>query len=421
VQRLPVLVPLYQRGIMRTEVFRLAFWIDRMLLPERDRRGEGDWTIPQGQVLSPEEVQERFPDVDRNGLAGGALWYDARIPDSQRLLMQVLRGACRLDATALNYMTANGLLTNGGRVEGVRARDVEGGETYLYEAPTVINAAGPWGAEVASRFGGEGEWFRPQLCAWNVLFDRPAPSSCALGAAPPRTGAQHFFIHPWKGRMLVGTGHAARTPSGPSPDPTREEMIDFLADLNSAFPTLELHHQEVLSVYSGALPATHEQTTQLSKTDRWIDHADRGGPEGLFSVQGTKFTAARSTAEQAMNQLFPSRSSTAVVDLFSYVRNQKSPPERGLYDYDWHPDPREEDWMGSLKDIAEEESAVHLDDLMFRRTSLGDNPERAIQLASRLCDLFDWDDERCGEEVARVAEAFSYTRSRYLTQSQDRF
>jgi glycerol-3-phosphate dehydrogenase len=412
VERLPVLVPLYQRGLMRTEVFRLAFWVDRLLLPRRDRRGEGGRHIPYGQVLSPSEVKQRFPAVDEEHLAGGALWYDARVPDSQRLIMEVLRSACRMGATALNYMPAVDLLTDRGRVAGVQARDHRAGTSYRFRADRVVNAAGPWSPEVARSFDQELAEFCGSLSAWNVLFDRETPTDCAVGAAPPESGNRHYFLHPWKGRLLMGTGHATREGSDTSPRPTPDEMDAFLDELNKAFPALGLSRREVLNVYSGALPVKQEEATTLAKTDRWIDHAKHGGPEGLFSVQGTKFTAARSTAERGVARIFPKRAvSEEKRSVFRSCRTGQSTP-RGIFDDHWEPASDDLTGWESLVQIVQEEAVVHLDDLILRRTSLGDNPARALQVAPQLCDLFDWGPGRCQKEVRRVAEHFSHVRNR---------
>jgi len=406
VERLPVLVPLYQRGLMRTEIFRLAFWVDRLLLPRRDREGDGDRHIPYGQVLSSAEVRRRFPAVDEEGLAGGALWYDACIPDSQRLVMEVLRSACQMGATVLNYMPATDLLTDQGRVVGVQARDVQRGASYEFQADKVVNAAGPWSPEVARNFDREPTAFCEYLSAWNVLFDREAPAECAVGARPPSSGSPYYFLHPWKGRLLVGTGHATRERRDMSPRPTPDEIDTFLKNLNRAVPALDLSHEEILHVYAGLLPTKREGSTTLAKTDRWIDHAEHGGTKGLFSVQGTKFTAARSTAERGMAQIFPDRAVSAEnKDTFQQDRVEHT-HRRGVFDYGWIPGPDESCWQEELARIIEEESVVHLDDLILRRTSLGDNPFRALQLAPKLCDLFHWTEERCRKEVRRVEKHY---------------
>ena len=51
---------------------------------------------------------------------------------------------------------------------------------------------------------------------------------------------------------------------------------------------------------------------------------------------------------------------------------------------------------------------AHLDDLILRRTSLGDNPARALELAPVLSRLFDWDEPRRREEIERVKAFYQW-------------
>ncbi|MEZ4484845.1 MAG: hypothetical protein R2864_09675 [Syntrophotaleaceae bacterium] len=81
---------------------------NRGLLPER--------SLKVGRVLSVEETAARFPGIDRCGLRGAALWQDGFVPDSPRLLIELLRWACRYGAHALNYCPADGLQISGGSV-----------------------------------------------------------------------------------------------------------------------------------------------------------------------------------------------------------------------------------------------------------------------------------------------------------------
>jgi glycerol-3-phosphate dehydrogenase len=48
-----------------------------------------------------------------------------------------------------------------------------------------------------------------------------------------------------------------------------------------------------------------------------------------------------------------------------------------------------------------------LDDLILRRTSLGDNPERALKIAPQLCELFDWDEEQKESEINRLEKFYN--------------
>ncbi|MFB6231276.1 MAG: FAD-dependent oxidoreductase, partial [Salinibacter sp.] len=276
-----------------------------------------------------------------------------------------------------------------------------------FRAGTVVNAAGPWSREVAHNFDRELSDLNPCLSAWNVLFDREAPAECAVGAVPSGDG-KHYFLHPWKGRVLIGTGHAPRDDKEGSPRPSPREMDDFLRKVNEAFPNLRLNREEVVSVYAGYLPAKQRGSSALAKEERWIDHSARGGPEGLFSVQGTKFTAARSTAEEGITRIFPSCTvSDEKRDTFERACAERT-GERGIFDYDWRPRTAASDWQESLAQIIDEESVVHLDDLILRRTSLGDNPARALDVAPTLYRLFDWGPDRCQEEVRRIEAQFPH-------------
>lgn len=407
VERLPVLVPLYQRGLLRTSLFRLAFGLDRVLLPRRDRELDGERSIPYGQVVSAADVKQRFPAVDDCGLKGGALWFDACIPDSQRLVMEALRCACGLGGTALNYMPATGLLTDAGRVVGVRARDRLRGADHEFAADMVVNAAGPWSREIADQFDQSVPELYRYSIAWNILFDRAALSDCALGVRPPISGAQIHFLLPWKDRLLAGTGHAPRDTKDERPQPSPGELRDHLDELNKAIPGLQVSQEDILHVYAGYLPVDDEEGGHLAKEDRFIDHAKRGGPHGLYSIGSSKLTAARSTADKVLSTILSDREVTSARRArFHALRSQRAVEQgawrkRGLSIDD-------ASRASALRQIIREESVYHLDDLMLRRTDLGDDPHRALEVAPALCSLFDWDESRCQEELARIERHFRW-------------
>jgi glycerol-3-phosphate dehydrogenase len=59
-------------------------------------------------------------------------------------------------------------------------------------------------------------------------------------------------------------------------------------------------------------------------------------------------------------------------------------------------------WTIDLKTIIKNESVLHIDDLIYRRTSIGDNPVRVRALAERVANLFDWDDQRKQHELSNL-------------------
>jgi glycerol-3-phosphate dehydrogenase len=103
-------------------------------------------------------------------------------------------------------------------------------------------------------------------------------------------------------------------------------------------------------------------------------------------------------SEKTINRVFPNTQP---------VSTTVSPPDtiqkpRGIFDYYWYPDPKDNSWQIELKELIQTESVHHLDDLVIRRTSLGDNPERAMKIAPSLCQLFDWSEARSQQEIERL-------------------
>jgi glycerol-3-phosphate dehydrogenase len=333
------------------------------------------------------------------------------MPDSQRILIGALRWACEYGLQALNYVRAVGLVKSRGKALGIRAVDEVYGSEWIFKARNVVNMAGPWCRDLASAFDrDEPSLFRSML-AWNVLFDRKSISCCATAVSPPGPHQHTYFVVPWKGMMLAGTGHAPWSDQEKHAIPNSEQLSRFCTDLNRALPGINVKTTDILHVFAGLQSARKEGGTEFAERDVFIRHADNGGVSGLYSVSGIKFTTARKIAEKTIGNLFPSmrEKKGCFYDLHS------PPPDSletaGIYDFDWRPDQEDQTWKAEMRQLIERESVVHLDDLMIRRTSLGDNPSRATAMGPSLCDLFDWDEERRGREMKRVIEHFRFCKA----------
>jgi glycerol-3-phosphate dehydrogenase len=390
-------MPLYDKGLLRPSVLRLALGANDLLSASRNAGLDCQQRIPTSTVLGGDEVTRIFPGVVRSGLSGAALWHDAHVPDSQRVIIEVLRWAASLSARALNYVEAAQLVSSRGVVAGVRARDNESGREFEIRSDVVINATGPSCRSFAAAADRDiPALFRPSL-AWNVLFDRRAPSDCALALTPDTPGARTYFLHPWKGRLLAGTGHApcARPLDSTTPDGATLER--FIADLNRVLPDANLDPDAIVRVYAGMLPVRREGGIELTKRAVICDHGRRGGPRGFFSISGIKLTTARCEAAKLLRAAFGAvRSARPERPAAAHT------PSVATLSYDWMPDAAAGDWKRELTALIEEESVVHLDDLVFRRSAIGDNPARARKLAPEISALFDWSDERRGDELQRV-------------------
>ncbi len=228
-----------------------------------------------------------------------------------------------------------------------------------------------------------------------------------MAVAPSHTGGQVYFLHPWKGRLLIGTGHASRDALSKEPKPSEAELRTFLDDINDSVPGIALTTDDILHVYSGFLPVKRERTTDLTSDSAIVDHGEAGGPTGLFSVAGNRFTASRHAAHRIVSRLFPGLADHGAAGIPRDETIGERTAETG-YAYDWWPEQLDASTREMLKRTIAEEAVMHLDDLILRRTSIGDNPARALALAAELSTLFEWDEPRRRRELQRINTHFSW-------------
>jgi glycerol-3-phosphate dehydrogenase len=409
VSPLSCLMPLYGKGVRRPSILRIASLMNDVLSYKRNNGVRQDKHLPSGKVISPEQTKISFPLVDGMGLQGGAVWYDVCMPDSQLILMEILRASCKNGTTALNYVEANKLLHTKGSVAGVVATDKENGESHEYKAPVVVNAGGPWCRDIAARFDrDEPDLFKGSI-AWNMLVNRDALSTSALAITPKKPDGHTYFLLPWKGKLLAGTVHKPWSSGPENITPSPEIIQKCIDDLNYAIPSLDITRKDILYHFQGLLPAAEEGSADIAVREVIHNHADNGGPCGFYSISGVKYTTARLVAEKTLKQIFPERKVERIFSDKTSAPLQTESNSHRIFDFNWIPASHEEKWMEDLRPIIQDESVRHLDDLIFRRTSLWDNPERALEIAPKLCELFDWDISRCNEEISRVKKKINNT------------
>lgn len=400
VHPLRCLMPLYGDGLRRPSVLRCALLVNDLLSARRNAGVAEKSRLGRGRVLGLEEILALYPGVRRERLRGAAFWQDAAMPLSQRLLMEMLRWAAACGATSLNYVAARSLTLEGGRVSGVEAEDRETGASLRFRSPVVVNCAGPWSRGLAERFDRDlPPLFRPSL-AMNVYLAREPVADLALAVAPPVRGARTYFLYPWEGGVFAGTYHAPLRRGEEEGRPWERHLAEFLSDLNAAVPGLEAAEDRVLRVHWGLLPAAEEGTERLAVREVILDHGRRGGPAGLVSVSGVKFTTARLVAEKTLRLVaalegkslpprgaFPRPAAQALPDgeAFRRMIREDRPAARTL-----------------VERLRREESSLHLDDLLLRRTAWGTDPRRAEVLGGEVCDLAGWTGERAERETRRL-------------------
>jgi glycerol-3-phosphate dehydrogenase len=303
VRPLRCLMPLYGGGLKRPSALRAALALNDMLSVGRNRGVRLDVRIGPSEVLDADATRHAFPLVRSDGLLGAAAWSDYFMVSSERVLIELLRGACREGATALNYVRVDELLVQGGEVGGVRVTDTLSDARHTVHARRVVNCMGPTATELARGYGGDTDaLFRPSL-AFNVLLEATLPNDSAVAVAAPTTGASTLFLVPQERTVLAGTMHLPRPAGTRVAEPTRSELESYLAHLRAAVPGFDIGLRHVRRVFAGLLPVRVGGTVDLVKREVVLDHGRAGGPRGFYSVSGVKYTTAVDVARQVIARL----------------------------------------------------------------------------------------------------------------------
>jgi glycerol-3-phosphate dehydrogenase len=116
-----------------------------------------------------------------------------------------------------------------------------------------------------------------------------------------------LFVVPWRNCSLVGTVH---TPYAGQPDDYQVaewEIQSFVDEVNAAYPGAALKWEDVHFVHSGFLPAQADyegDQVKLVRQGHIHDHGKDEQIDGLITVDGVKYTAARKVAQQVVDLAF---------------------------------------------------------------------------------------------------------------------
>ena len=318
VHPLPFVVPTYGAGMRGKAVLAVAFQVLSVLtadrnngLPDPARR------IPPGRLLSRSEVLARFAGlVDENGLTGAGEFHDGQMYDPPRLVLAAVHAAAQAGAVAANHCEVRELMMEDRRVVGVRAVDAISGERLEIRGRAVLNAAGPFAEELFVRSGVQPRRTIPLSRDMAVVIPRPIIKGAALAmqtrykdpAALLTRGNRHLFMVPWREYTLIGVNSKIYEEEPSALRVTEAEVTGFIDEINEANPNLRLALGDVSVVNAGLLPFGDNSPASadltFGKRSHIIDHAQRGGIEGLVTAMSVRYTTGRIAAEKAVDLVF---------------------------------------------------------------------------------------------------------------------
>jgi glycerol-3-phosphate dehydrogenase len=290
---LPFALPLYRSIVRGKTAMRAGFLLDRVVAAGRNRRVPSSHRLPGGRVYSRGSAIQRFPGLKRQGLRGAAVWHDYVMLEPDRLTFTWALAAQGHGAVLANHLEATALVKEGGRVAGIRARCGLDGRTIDISARLTVNATGGAVDRLLQTIGLSSGV--PMLKAMNLITRRDAGDEALGGRAP---SGRNLFMVPWRDRAIFGTWESDRPCEPGDTTVSEREVTGFMAELNDAFPALDLTLADITLVHRGVVPAVaHGDKVALQGHEQIRDHA-ADHVEGLVTVSGVKYTTARASAER---------------------------------------------------------------------------------------------------------------------------
>jgi glycerol-3-phosphate dehydrogenase len=445
----PFLYPLTRRGWERPYVAAGLALYDQM---------GGARSVPRQKHLSRSGALKRFPGLRRDALVGAVQYYDAQADDA-RFTMTVARTAAQYGALVRTSTEVVEMVREADRVVGAVVRDVENGAQQRVRARVVINATGVWTDDLQSLSGGRGR-FRVRA-RQGVHLVVPRDRIAGETGLILRTERSVLFVIPWGQHWIVGTtdtdwAHDLAHPAATAAD------VDYLLDTVNGVLATPLRRDDVVGVYAGLRPLLAGESEDTSQHSR--EHAVARPQPGLISIAGGKFTTYRVMAADAVDAaasdlawvggrgtLAPSVTEhvplvgadgyAAMHNLIPVLGRQTGlapwrvehllgrygsllPEVLGLADGDpslLEPVPTAQEYLKvELRYGATHEAALHLDDLLARRTRMSietrDRGVGSAPLAAELVrDVLGWDEATVASELeAYAARVEAERRSQQL-------
>jgi glycerol-3-phosphate dehydrogenase len=280
----------------------------RQRIRDKQDAGEGEepdpasWSPDRHRTISAEETLEYIPALEARDPKAAYLFYDCQT-DDVRLVLTILGEAERFGAVMANRLEVGSLLEQDGKAKGVRATDLESGETLEIRAENVVNATGVWADRI-----------KPGEILTEEEVPRIAPSrgthvtlpldrlplnhaACIVPAGSGRT----IFVLPWYGRALVGTTDNDFDGDIDEVRPGSEDITYLLNAVNDYFGE-SFSRDDLTGAYAGVRPLIStgdpKKSVDISRKAELYETSS-----GMLTITGGKLTTWRRMAKQTVDRL----------------------------------------------------------------------------------------------------------------------
>ena len=394
------------------------------------------------------------PGLKEQDSLGGSQFVDA-ITDDARLVLRLIQEGQALGGLAINYIKVNELRIQHQKVIGVLAQETHitpdhtaNLPSYSLSSHAVINATGPWAETLSKPFQKEASKtalkIRPLRGSHLIVHSWRLPVASVICILHPKD-QRPVQVFPWQNMTVIGTTDVEHNESLENEPRISQAEYDYLlAAIRHQFPQANIRPEDIVSTFSGIRPIVESQSLierfglaslkrKKAPSKEKRDHSIFHNP-GFITVAGGKLTTFRVIANQVLLTLskelnLSPQSCLELKDKDASFKHNKTHNHLKLasplferLEGQYGPltphflallEPALMRPFGYSNKIAGEilwalkhEQVMHLDDLLLRRTRLGNIlPNGGLGYLDKIKDLcikeLGWSQDKWQDEVSR--------------------
>ncbi len=294
VHPLPFLYPLRHRVWERAFVGAGILLYDLLASIRRGKRA-----LPFHRHLSRRGLTAAFPDFAQDAAVGAVEYWDANVDDS-RFVLTVLRTAASYGVHAASRTQVVELTKNtAGAVDGAVLMDLETGTRFTAKARTVISSTGVW-TEQSQALAHDNGGLRV-LASKGIHIVVPRDRIKGTPGLILQTSKSVLFVIPWSRYWVIGTTDTPWHEELMNPVATAADIDYVIAEANKVL-VHPIGHADIVGTWAGLRPLLQPGTkdgTQSAKVSR--EHTVASPVPGLVAIAGGKFTTYRIMARDAVD------------------------------------------------------------------------------------------------------------------------
>ena len=288
---------------------------EKMILPLIEGGTYGKWSTSFGlkvydilagvtgddrrKMLSKNKTLELEPLINDKVLKGSGFYAEYRTDDA-RLTIEIIKTAAQYGATSLNYIKAMDFGYEDGKIVSVECMDMLSKEKFTLRPNSIVAAGGAWVDKIRKKDNSlKGKRLHHTKGVHVVVPREKFPLNYTVYFDVP-DGRMMFAIP--RGRVTyIGTSDTTYKGDLGRIVTTKEDVAYILSSAMSAFPSIDLSIEDVISNWAGIRPLIHEDgksPSELSRKDE-IFISD----SGLIAIAGGKLTGYRKMAERVVDKV----------------------------------------------------------------------------------------------------------------------